>query len=58
MKNSIKLLFMLIFISFTFSSCGVMFGGRRYKGKIVAQDHPNAHIFVNGKEMGIGGRSS
>ena len=36
------------------SSCGVMFGGSKYNGTIIAKDHPNAEIFVNGQKMGMG----
>ena len=31
-----------------------MFGGSRYEGTIVAKDHPNAQIFVDGQKMGDG----
>ncbi|SEA75630.1 hypothetical protein SAMN05443667_10892 [Flavobacterium gillisiae] len=41
---------MLIFLN----SCGVMFGGSRYEGTIVAKDHPNAQIYVDGQKMGNG----
>jgi hypothetical protein len=41
---------MLIFLN----SCGVMFGGSRYQGTIVAKDHPNAQIYVDGQKMGSG----
>jgi hypothetical protein len=30
--------------AYFFNSCGVMFGGSRYEGTIVAKDHPNAQI--------------
>jgi hypothetical protein len=36
------------------NSCGVMFGGSRYEGTIVAKDHPNAQIYVDGQKMGNG----
>jgi hypothetical protein len=41
---------MLIFLN----SCGVMFGGSRYEGTVVAKNHPNAQIYVNGQKMGNG----
>lgn len=41
---------MLLFLN----SCGVMFGGSRYEGTIVAKDHPNAQIYVDGQKMGNG----
>ena len=31
-----------------------MFGGSKYQGTIIAKDHPNAEIYVNGKKMGNG----
>jgi hypothetical protein len=37
-----------------FSSCGVMFGGSKYQGKVIVKDHPNAEIFINGKKTGMG----
>jgi hypothetical protein len=36
------------------NSCGVMFGGSRYEGTIVAKDHPNAQIYVDVQKMGNG----
>jgi hypothetical protein len=36
------------------NSCGVMFGGSKYQGTIVAKDHPNAEIYANGKKLGNG----
>ena len=44
-----------IFIaSLTFQSCGVMFGGSRYDATIIAKDHPEADIYVNGRKAGKG----
>ena len=37
-----------------FNNCGVIFGGSKYNGTIVAKDHPNAEIFINGQKMGNG----
>ena len=36
------------------NSCGVMFGGSKYQATIIAKDHPNAEIYVNGKKLGNG----
>lgn len=54
MKRFIKPIAILTLISFTLSSCGVMFGGSKYSASIVAKDHPNAQIFVNGNKVGQG----
>jgi hypothetical protein len=31
-----------------------MFGGSRFSGSIIAKDHPNARIYVNGNNIGTG----
>ncbi len=31
-----------------------MFGGSKFSGSIVAKDHPNAQIYVNGNNIGKG----
>jgi len=31
-----------------------MFGGSKFSGSIVAKDHPNAQIYVNGNKIGQG----
>ncbi|HLZ16259.1 MAG TPA: hypothetical protein VKQ08_04440 [Cyclobacteriaceae bacterium] len=55
MKNPIKsILLIIILTSFTLSSCGVMFGGSKFSASIIAKDHPNAQIFVNGSKIGQG----
>ena len=36
------------------NSCGVMFGGSKYQGTIIAKDHPNAEIYVKGQKLGNG----
>ena len=54
MKNWTKVLAMLTLLSFTLSSCGVMFGGSKFSGSIIAKDHPNAQIYVNGNNIGKG----
>ncbi len=43
-----------IVISMTMNSCGVMFGGSRYNATIIAKNHPNAEIYVNGEKSGTG----
>ena len=40
------------------NSCGVMFGGSKYQGTIIAKDHPNAEIYANGKKLGNGQASA
>lgn len=54
MKKFIKPIAILTLMSFTLSSCGVIFGGSKFSGTIVAKDHPNAQIFVNGNKIGKG----
>ncbi|MFN7372879.1 MAG: hypothetical protein ACK5WO_13830 [Cyclobacteriaceae bacterium] len=54
MKNWTKDVAMLILLSFTLSSCGVIFGGSKFSGSIIAKDHPNAQIYVNGNNIGKG----
>ncbi len=54
MKNLIKPIAYLVLASFILSSCGVMFGGSKFSGSIIAKDHPNAQIFVNGNKVGQG----
>lgn len=56
MKNS-KVLFGaigILMLSAICSSCGLMFGGSKFQGSIVAKDHPNATIYVNGSSIGKG----
>ncbi len=45
---------MICLFSLMLNSCGVMFGGSRYNATIVAKDHPNAEIYVNGEKEGTG----
>jgi hypothetical protein len=54
LKNWTNVLVMLTLLSLVLSSCGVMFGGSKYSGSIIARDHPNAQIYVNGKSIGKG----
>ena len=54
MKKRISIIALLLSISILLNSCGVMFGGSKYQGTIIAKDHPNAEIYVNGKKMGNG----
>lgn len=44
----------IVMMSVIFSSCGVMFGGSKFQGSIVAKEHPNATIYVNGSPIGKG----
>jgi len=54
MKKSTILFVGAISVSILLNSCGVIFGGSRYQGTIIAKDHPNAQIFVNGEKTGVG----
>lgn len=54
MKKSILFIAVAILLSSTLTSCGVMFGGSKYQGTIVAKDHPNADIYVDGQKIGTG----
>ena len=54
MKRSISIILVFVSMSILFSSCGVMFGGSKYQATIIAKDHPNAEIYVNGTKMGNG----
>lgn len=36
------------------SSCGVIFGGSRFKGTIIVKNHPNAQVYVQGNKIGEG----
>jgi len=54
MKKRISLLAITLAGATLMSSCGVMFGGSKYNGTIIAKDHPNAEIFVNGQKLGVG----
>ncbi len=51
-----KLLLFTTAFSFllVFNSCGVMFGGSKYQGTIIAEGHPDAIIYVNGERSGVG----
>lgn len=53
MKRKITLVTVLA-MTLAFQSCGVMFGGSRYNATIVAKDHPQADIYVNGAKIGTG----
>ncbi|RZJ27217.1 MAG: hypothetical protein EOO48_12380 [Flavobacterium sp.] len=54
MRKRISTVALLLAMAVSFNSCGVMFGGSRYEGKIVAKDRPNADIYVNGEKAGRG----
>ncbi|WP_025741511.1 hypothetical protein [Aquimarina pacifica] len=54
MKKRSLFLATMILISITMNSCGVMFGGSKYNATIVAKNHPNADIYVNGEKAGKG----
>jgi len=54
MKRQIAHLLTLTVLSLSFNSCGVMFGGSKYNGRILVRDYPNADIYVNGELAGTG----
>lgn len=54
MKKKITVIALSLSMLIFLNSCGVMFGGSRYEGTIVAKDHPNAQIYVDGQKMGNG----
>lgn len=54
MKKNTLFIAAAILFSTTLTSCGVMFGGSKYQGTIVAKDHPNAEIYVDGQKLGNG----
>ena len=54
MKKRISIVALLLSMTVLFNSCGVIFGGSRYQGTIIAKDHPNAEIYANGKKLGNG----
>ena len=58
MKKRISVVALLLSMSVLLNSCGVIFGGSKYQGTIIAKDHPNAEIFVNGKKLGNGQATS
>jgi hypothetical protein len=53
MKYSIRVL-IHIATSVLLSSCGLLFGGTRYRASIVAVEHPKAQIFVDQSLLGKG----
>ncbi len=52
--KKISIVALLLSMTVLLNSCGVMFGGSKYQGTIIAKDHPNAEIYVNGKKLGNG----
>ncbi|WP_293894974.1 hypothetical protein [Flavobacterium sp.] len=54
MKKRISIVALLLSMTVLLNSCGVMFGGSKYNGTIIAKDHPNAEIYVNGNKLGNG----
>ncbi|MEO5776008.1 MAG: hypothetical protein ABIQ27_03830 [Flavobacterium sp.] len=54
MKKRISITALLLSMTIVLNSCGVMFGGSKYQGTIIAKDHPNAEIYANGKKLGNG----
>jgi len=54
MRKSINVLLIYSLLAIILSSCGVMFGGSKFSGSIIAKDHSNAQIYVNGNKIGQG----
>lgn len=54
MKKRITIVAISLSMLMTLNSCGVMFGGSKYEGTIIAKDHPNAEITINGEKKGNG----
>ncbi|QNL51800.1 hypothetical protein H8S90_09585 [Olivibacter sp. SDN3] len=54
MKNKITLVIGLVAAMPLMNSCGVIFGGSKYQGLIIAKDRPKATIFVNDEKAGVG----
>jgi hypothetical protein len=54
MKRFIYTLLIVPVLCLVGSSCGVMFGGSKFSASIIAKDHPNAEIYVDGKKIGKG----
>lgn len=54
MKNKITLVIGLMAAMTLLNSCGVIFGGSKYQGLIVAKDRPEATIYVNDEKIGVG----
>jgi len=53
MKTPLKI-FCFVILSISSTSCGVMFGGSKFSGSLIAKDHPNAEIYVDGNKLGNG----
>ena len=56
--KKISIIALLLSMTVLLNSCGVMFGGSKYQGTIIAKDHPNAEIYANGKKLGNGTATS
>lgn len=53
MKRLIIVLSLTVLL-LSLNGCGVMFGGSKFSGSIIAKNHPNAEISVNGNVIGKG----
>lgn len=53
-RVSFSVFAVIISASILLTSCGVIFGGSKYQGRIVAKNHPNAQIYVDGEKLGNG----
>lgn len=57
-KASFFMFAIVISSSILLSSCGVIFGGSKYQGRIIATNHPNAIIYANDQKLGTGEATS
>jgi len=49
-----KIILTVLVSAMLFSSCGVMFGGSKYRGSIYVNNNPQAEIYTNGEKLGVG----
>jgi hypothetical protein len=55
MKSPSRFTALLLLVSFVLNSCGVIFGGSKFRGTIHVKEHPNTFVSVDGMKMGKGG---
>jgi hypothetical protein len=54
MKKKLQLIALAISSIILLNSCGVIFGGSKFRGQVAVKDHPNAEIYVDGYKLGNG----
>jgi hypothetical protein len=54
MKKAVIFCLLATVASLSLTSCGVMFGGSKFRGSVIVKNHPNASIYVNGDSVGRG----